>query len=140
MVTKSHDDQQVNIQSLLPGRTYQFRVEANTNFGSGASSAPLEVSTQPEVNIAGPPRNFEGYARSHKEIYVKWEEPTVTNGEILKYRVYYSEVRYKTPNTINIKLTFRSILSCRTTVVPIYITIVLLWKQFLPSCVPTRIT
>nr|AAC47314.1 Frazzled [Drosophila melanogaster] len=91
MVTKSHDDQQVNIQSLLPGRTYQFRVEANTNFGSGASSAPLEVSTQPEVNIAGPPRNFEGYARSHKEIYVKWEEPTVTNGEILKYRVYYSE-------------------------------------------------
>ncbi|XP_033156202.1 neogenin isoform X3 [Drosophila mauritiana] len=91
MVTKSHDDQQVNIQSLLPGRTYQFRVEANTNFGSGASSAPLEVSTQPEVNIAGPPRNFEGFARSHKEIYVKWEEPTVTNGEILKYRVYYSE-------------------------------------------------
>ncbi|XP_016957422.1 neogenin isoform X3 [Drosophila biarmipes] len=91
MVTKSHDDQQVNIQSLLPGRTYQFRVEANTNFGSGASSAPLEVSTQPEVNIAGPPRNFEGHARSHKEIYVKWAEPSVTNGEILKYRVYYSE-------------------------------------------------
>ncbi|XP_070068735.1 neogenin isoform X3 [Drosophila takahashii] len=91
MVTKSHDDQQVNIQSLLPGRTYQFRVEANTNFGSGASSAPLEVSTQPEVNIAGPPRSFEGYARNHKEIYVKWGEPAVTNGEILKYRVYYSE-------------------------------------------------
>ncbi|XP_017078508.1 neogenin isoform X3 [Drosophila eugracilis] len=91
MVTKSHDDQQVNIQSLLPGKTYQFRVEANTNFGSGASSAPLEVSTQPEVNIAGPPRNFEGYARSHNEIYVKWGEPAVTNGEILKYRVYYSE-------------------------------------------------
>ncbi|XP_017053924.1 neogenin isoform X3 [Drosophila ficusphila] len=91
MVTKSHDDQQVNIQSLLPGRTYQFRVEANTNFGNGASSAALEVSTQPEVNIAGPPRNFEGFARSHKEIYVKWIEPAVTNGEILKYRVYYSE-------------------------------------------------
>ncbi|XP_017027034.1 neogenin isoform X3 [Drosophila kikkawai] len=91
MVTKSHDDQQVNIQSLLPGRTYQFRVVANTNFGSGESSAPLEVSTQPEVNIAGPPRSFEGYARSHKEIYVRWEEPAVTNGEILKYRVYYSE-------------------------------------------------
>lgn len=95
MVTKSHDDQQVNIQSLLPGRTYQFRVVANTNFGSGESSAPLEVSTQPEVNIAGPPRSFEGYARSHKEIYVRWEEPAVTNGEILKYRVYYSEVRSK---------------------------------------------
>ncbi|KPU76720.1 uncharacterized protein Dana_GF13393, isoform C [Drosophila ananassae] len=91
MVTKSHDDLQVNIQSLLPGRTYQFRVVANTNFGNGESSAPLEVNTQPEVNIAGPPRNFEGFARSHQEIYVRWEEPAVTNGEILKYRVYYSE-------------------------------------------------
>ncbi|XP_034120595.1 neogenin isoform X4 [Drosophila guanche] len=91
MVTKSHDDLQVNIQSLLPGRTYLFRVVASTNFGSGESSAPLEVSTQPEVNIAGPPRNFEGHARSHSEIYVRWEEPAVTNGEILKYRVYYSE-------------------------------------------------
>ncbi|XP_033246784.1 neogenin isoform X6 [Drosophila miranda] len=91
MVTKSHDDLQVNIQSLLPGRTYQFRVVASTNFGSGESSAPLEVSTQPEVNIAGPPRAFEGHARSHSEIYVRWEEPAVTNGEILKYRVYYSE-------------------------------------------------
>ncbi|XP_015040313.2 neogenin isoform X5 [Drosophila pseudoobscura] len=91
MVTKSHDDLQVNIQSLLPGRTYQFRVVAGTNFGSGESSAPLEVSTQPEVNIAGPPRAFEGHARSHSEIYVRWEEPAVTNGEILKYRVYYSE-------------------------------------------------
>ncbi|KAH8270881.1 hypothetical protein KR018_011285, partial [Drosophila ironensis] len=92
MVTKSHDDLQVNIQSLLPGRTYQFRVVANTNFGNGESSAPLEVNTQPEVNIAGPPRNFEGFSRSHKEIFVRWDEPAVTNGEILKYRVYYSEV------------------------------------------------
>ncbi|XP_058986961.1 neogenin isoform X4 [Musca domestica] len=89
--TKSHDEQQVNIQSLIPGRTYQFRVVANTNFGSGESSEPLEVTTQPEENIAGPPTNVEGYARNHKEIYVKWQEPKVTNGEILKYRIYYSE-------------------------------------------------
>ncbi|XP_037952309.1 neogenin-like isoform X2 [Teleopsis dalmanni] len=91
IITKSHDDQQVNIQSLLPGKTYQFRVIANTNFGPGESSEILEVSTQPEENIAGPPRNVEGFARNHKEIYVKWDQPTVTNGEILKYRIYYSE-------------------------------------------------
>lgn len=77
---------------MLPGRTYQFRVVANTNFGNGESSQPLEVSTQPEVNIAGPPRNVDATARSHKEIYVHWSAPAVTNGEILKYRVYYSEV------------------------------------------------
>ncbi|KAM7343025.1 neogenin protein frazzled isoform 6-T6 [Cochliomyia hominivorax] len=91
IVTKSHDDQQVNIQNLIPGRTYQFRVVANTNFGPGETSEPLEVVTQPEENIAGPPRNVEGYARNHKEIYVKWEEPIITNGEILKYRLYYAE-------------------------------------------------
>ncbi|XP_023179613.2 neogenin isoform X2 [Drosophila hydei] len=91
IVTQSHEDQQVSIQSLLPGRTYQFRVVANTNFGMGESSRPLEASTQPEVNIAGPPRNVDAYARNHKEIYVHWQPPTVTNGEILKYRVYYSE-------------------------------------------------
>ncbi|XP_064551751.1 neogenin isoform X6 [Drosophila montana] len=91
IVTQSHEDQQVSIQSLLPGRTYQFRVVANTNFGMGESSQPLEASTQPEVNIAGPPRNVDAYARNHKEIFVHWQPPTVTNGEILKYRVYYSE-------------------------------------------------
>lgn len=92
LVTPSHEEQQVSIQSLLPGRTYQFRVVANTNFGNGESSPPLEVNTQPEVNIAGPPRNVDATARSHKEIYVHWSAPAVTNGEILKYRVYYAEV------------------------------------------------
>ncbi|XP_067629924.1 neogenin isoform X2 [Eurosta solidaginis] len=91
IVTKSHDDQQVNIQNLLPGKTYKFRVVANTNFGPGESSEVLEVLTQPEENIAGPPRNVEGHATSEREIFVKWDPPTVTNGEISKYRIYYSE-------------------------------------------------
>ncbi|XP_012155475.1 neogenin isoform X4 [Ceratitis capitata] len=91
IVTKSHDDQQVNIQNLLPGKTYQFRVVANTNFGPGDSSEVLEERTQPEENISGPPRNVDGHATSEREIFVKWDPPTVTNGEILKYRIYYSE-------------------------------------------------
>lgn len=49
IVTKSHDDQQVNIQNLLPGKTYQFRVVANTNFGPGDSS---EVYTRIYENIS----------------------------------------------------------------------------------------
>ncbi|XP_055381759.1 neogenin [Condylostylus longicornis] len=89
--TKSRDDQQVNIQSLLPGKTYQFRVVGNSNHGQGESSEVLEVSTQPEENIAGPPQNVEGYALSHKEILLKWQPPTVTNGIISKYRIYYAE-------------------------------------------------
>lgn len=52
----------------------------------------LEVSTQPEENIAGPPTNVEGLALSHNSILVKWDPPLVTNGVITKYRIYYAEV------------------------------------------------
>ncbi|XP_037927061.1 neogenin isoform X2 [Hermetia illucens] len=91
ITTKSRDDQQVNIQSLLPGKIYQFRVVGNSNHGPGESSEVLEVSTQPEENIAGPPTNVEGLALSHNSILVKWDPPLVTNGVITKYRIYYAE-------------------------------------------------
>lgn len=80
-----------NIQSLLPGKTYQFRVVGNSNHGPGESSKIYEVSTQPEENIAGSPQNVRGYAVSHKELHIKWDAPLVTNGNISKYRIYYSE-------------------------------------------------
>lgn len=38
MATKSIEEQQLTIQNLLPGKTYQFRVVPNTNFGVGDSS------------------------------------------------------------------------------------------------------
>uniref|UniRef100_A0A1L8DK65 Putative axon guidance receptor dscam n=1 Tax=Nyssomyia neivai TaxID=330878 RepID=A0A1L8DK65_9DIPT len=92
ITTKSRDEQQVNIQSLLPGKTYQFRVVGNSIHGSGESSTILEESTQPEENISGPPRNVEGLPISHREIHVKWEPPQITNGIISKYRIYYFEI------------------------------------------------
>lgn len=95
MTTKSRDEQMANIQSLLPGRTYQFRVVGNSNHGSGTSSEIFEVKTQPEENIAGPPQGIVGRVLSHKEIYVKWSPPLITNGNITKYRVYFS-----TPDTV----------------------------------------
>lgn len=91
MTTNSRDDQQVNIQSLLPGKTYQFRVVGNSNHGPGESSQVFEVSTQPEENIAGPPRNVTGFAVSSNEISVNWELPEITNGNISNYRIYYAE-------------------------------------------------
>ncbi|XP_059613953.1 neogenin [Phlebotomus argentipes] len=92
ITTKSRDEQQVNIQSLLPGKTYQFRVVGNSVHGSGETSAILEESTQPEENISGPPRSVMGIPISHREVHVKWEPPLVTNGLISKYRVYYFEI------------------------------------------------
>lgn len=80
------------IESLLPGKTYQFRVVGNSQHGSGESSDIVEVITQPEENIAGPPQNVIGEALSHKEIHVKWDPPIATNGNITKYHVYYSGI------------------------------------------------
>jgi neogenin len=91
ITTKSRDDQEVNIQALMPGKEYQFRVVANSASGPGESSEILEISTQPEENISGPPQNVDGEAVSASEIHVKWDPPVVTNGIISKYRVYYSE-------------------------------------------------
>lgn len=90
-MTKSRDEQQANVQSLLPGKTYQFRVVGNSNHGPGESSTVYEVKTQPEENIAGPAQNVVGYAKSHREIHVRWDAPLVANGNITKYRIYYSE-------------------------------------------------
>lgn len=91
ITTKSRDDQLANIQSLLPGKTYQFRVVGNSNNGPGESSNAFEVSTQPEENIAGPPQDVKGAALSHREIHLTWQYPLVANGNISKYRIYYSE-------------------------------------------------
>ena len=89
--TNSRDEQEVNVQSLLPGKSYHFRVVSNSNHGQGESSEILEISTQPEENIAGAPENLQVAALSHNEIYLKWDPPKVSNGVILKYRVFYAE-------------------------------------------------
>lgn len=91
LTTKSRDDQTATIQSVLPGKTYQFRVVGNSNHGPGESSNIFELTTQPDENIAGAVRNVIGQAISHKEIHVRWTPPQITNGNISKYRIYYTE-------------------------------------------------
>lgn len=78
------------MQSLLPGKSYHFRVVGNSNHGQGESSEILELATQSEENIAGAPENLQVAAFSHHEIYLKWDPPKVGNG-VTKYRVYYAE-------------------------------------------------
>lgn len=91
LTTKSRDEQTAIIQSVLPGKTYQFRVVGNSNHGPGESSNIFELTTQPDQNIAGSVRNVVGQALSHKEIHLKWIPPTMTNGNITKYRIFYTE-------------------------------------------------
>ncbi|XP_049295893.1 neogenin isoform X2 [Anopheles funestus] len=92
MTTNSRDEQEINIQSLQPGKNYHFRVVGNSNHGPGESSETLEVRTLSEENIAGAPQNLRGYAITEKDIHLQWDPPAVTNGLITKYRVYYAEV------------------------------------------------
>lgn len=75
----------------MPGKTYHFRVVANSNHGQGETSEILEIVTQTEENIAGAPENLQVAAISHEEIYLKWDPPKVSNGNILKYRVIFAE-------------------------------------------------
>lgn len=91
ITTKSRDEQMTNIQSLLPGKTYQFRVVGNSNYGPGESSKIYEVNTQPDENISGPPQSFKGTVISDREIFLQWDAPLLTNGNISKYRVCYIE-------------------------------------------------
>lgn len=80
-----------NIQALLPGRTYHFRVVANSNNGPSESSTAFEVSTQPEENISGPPLDLQVTEFNHTRIHIGWKVPLLTHGNITKYRIYYSE-------------------------------------------------
>lgn len=91
ITTKSRDEQTVIVQSVLPGKTYHFRVVGNSNHGPGESSKTFVLTTQPSENIAGPVQNVHAQALDHKSVLVRWEPPLLANGNITKYRIYYSE-------------------------------------------------
>ncbi|XP_026334255.2 neogenin isoform X11 [Ursus arctos] len=89
--TSRPGEMQVTIQNLMPATVYVFRVMAQNKHGSGESSAPLRVETQPEVQLPGPAPNIRAYAASPTSITVTWETPLSGNGEIQNYKLYYME-------------------------------------------------
>ncbi|EHB11860.1 Neogenin [Heterocephalus glaber] len=89
--TSRPGEMQVTIQNLMPATVYIFRVVAQNKHGSGESSAPLRVETQPEVQLPGPAPNIRAYAASPTSITVTWETPVSGNGEIQNYKLYYME-------------------------------------------------
>ncbi|XP_066134154.1 neogenin isoform X4 [Saccopteryx bilineata] len=89
--TSHSGEMQVTIQNLMPATVYTFRVMAQNKHGSGESSAPLRVETQPEVQLPGPAPNIRAFATSPTSITVTWETPLSGNGEIQNYKLYYME-------------------------------------------------
>nr|XP_045016376.1 neogenin isoform X8 [Jaculus jaculus] len=89
--TSRPGEMQVTIQNLMPATVYIFKVMAQNKHGSGESSAPLRVETQPEVQLPGPAPNIRAYATSPTSITITWETPLSGNGEIQNYKLYYME-------------------------------------------------
>ncbi|XP_052044133.1 neogenin isoform X6 [Apodemus sylvaticus] len=89
--TSQPGEMQVTIQNLMPATVYIFKVMAQNKHGSGESSAPLRVETQPEVQLPGPAPNIRAYTTSPTSITVTWETPLSGNGEIQNYKLYYME-------------------------------------------------
>lgn len=48
-------------------------------------------STKPAPRVPEKPENVKAVAVSHTEINVSWSPPSITNGEILKYRIFCFE-------------------------------------------------
>jgi hypothetical protein len=96
--------EEVNIQGLQPNKKYTFRVVPYNEKGAGLSSSEIFVTTQPEVNVPGPPSNLFPVTVTQSSMKVAWNAPEVHNGEIQRYKVFYVEASSKSSASNGVKL------------------------------------
>uniref|UniRef100_A0A3P9NI66 Neogenin 1b n=1 Tax=Poecilia reticulata TaxID=8081 RepID=A0A3P9NI66_POERE len=89
--TSRPGEMQVTIQNLMPDTKYRFRVVAHNSNGQGESSAALKVATQAEVQVPGPAPNLQAVSNSPTSFFLSWDKPLTGNGEILSYKLYYTD-------------------------------------------------
>ncbi|XP_077987359.1 anosmin-1-like [Glandiceps talaboti] len=86
----------VTINTVLPGRWYEFRVSAvNMNGTQGYTESSIPMKLEDDPNPPGPPRNItqgksEYMGTGKVNTYILWEEPKYSVLPIVRYRVYYS--------------------------------------------------
>ena len=85
--------EEVNIQGLLPGTSYEFRVVARNQHGLGESSSLLRVSTQDELDVPGPVKSLRAKATTSFSILVSWSRPVHSSGFVTSYKIYYRQVQ-----------------------------------------------
>ena len=81
--------EEVSLQGLLPGTMYSVRVVAHNEHGPGQSSPALDITTQSEVAVPGPPSNLAARATSSFSILISWNAPSE---EVQRYKLYYRRV------------------------------------------------
>ncbi|KAF7668299.1 hypothetical protein LDENG_00019590 [Lucifuga dentata] len=89
--TSRPGEMQVTIQNLMPDTKYHFRVVAHNSNGQGESSAVLKVATQAEVQVAGPAPKLQAVSNTPTSISLSWGTPLTGNGDILNYKLYYTD-------------------------------------------------
>ncbi|XP_028257375.1 neogenin 1a isoform X2 [Parambassis ranga] len=89
--TSRPGEMQVTIQNLMPDTKYRFRVVAHNSNGQGESSTALKVATQAEVQVPGPAPNLQAVSNTPTSVSLSWDKPLTGNGEILTYKLYYTD-------------------------------------------------
>uniref|UniRef100_A0A3B5MJ59 Uncharacterized protein n=1 Tax=Xiphophorus couchianus TaxID=32473 RepID=A0A3B5MJ59_9TELE len=100
--TSRPGEMQVTIQNLMPDTRYRFRVVAHNSNGQGESSAALKVATQAEVQVPGPAPNLQAVSNTPTSVFLSWDKPLTGNGDILSYKLYYTDRSIGTEEDVDI--------------------------------------
>uniref|UniRef100_A0A8C5E1G4 DCC netrin 1 receptor n=1 Tax=Gouania willdenowi TaxID=441366 RepID=A0A8C5E1G4_GOUWI len=82
---------ELTVSNLKPEESYSFRVIAYNNVGPGESSAPLKITTKPDLQVPSRVESLRAGALSPSSIQVSWEPPSLPNGPVLGYRLLWTE-------------------------------------------------
>ncbi|VVC24817.1 Hypothetical protein CINCED_3A017850 [Cinara cedri] len=90
------------IRPLSPYTQYEFTISAVNGFGHGPPSPPV-VATTGESEPGSAPRNIQVRLLSSSTMVIQWEEPETPNGQVIRYKVYYTttpDQQYSSWNTM----------------------------------------
>ncbi|KAL1023895.1 hypothetical protein UPYG_G00048650 [Umbra pygmaea] len=79
-----------SVGGLSPFSHYDFRVAAVNTIGRGPASDSVEARTA-EQAPSSPPRQVRGRMLSSTTAIIHWDEPEEANGQVVGYRVYYTD-------------------------------------------------
>ncbi|KAK2818810.1 hypothetical protein Q5P01_024371 [Channa striata] len=82
---------ELTVSNLKPEESYSFRVIAYNDVGPGESSAPLKITTKPDLQVPSRVESLRAEALSPTSIQVGWEPPSQPNGPVLGYRLLWTE-------------------------------------------------
>uniref|UniRef100_A0A665TM01 DCC netrin 1 receptor n=1 Tax=Echeneis naucrates TaxID=173247 RepID=A0A665TM01_ECHNA len=82
---------ELTVSNLKPEESYSFRVIAYNDMGPGESSAPLRITTKPDLQVPSRVECLQAETLSPTSVQVSWEPPSQPNGPILGYRLLWTE-------------------------------------------------